>query len=116
MSQMSNSERAMLHNLHTNISACFSEMNYTFEFNPETIKLDLVQKTNPTCHTRHTLGKPELYNWYKQELVKFEKNGQSKFAPFSEYAEYYQMGFSTYIKLLKQTILEAEETNPEYFI
>ncbi len=116
MSQMSNSERAMLHNMHASISACFSELNYTFEFNPETIKLDLIQKTNPTCHTRHTLTKAELYNWYKVELVKYQKNGYSKLAPFKEYAEYYKMGFSTYMKLLTQTINDAEEENPEYFI
>ncbi len=113
---MTSSERAFLYNFMAEMNKGMSEVHYTFEYNVELKDLEIIQKTGPTCHTRHCLTKAELYTWYHEELIKYRAGTSSFSKTFEEYAEYYKMDLKTYLWLINQKIKDAVDNNPEYFI
>ena len=113
MSNMTQSERVILQNMHRAISESASEQHFTFEYNKENKSLYLTTKSASTCHTRHTITKSELYNWYKSELISLNS---FKIGRFREYADYYNLSYIEYINIIKETITNTENTNPELFI
>ena len=118
---MSQGERVMLQQLHQSIANAFTEQCWTFLYNKETKKLDLVQQNSPRCHTRYCSTKVELFTWYRKTL---RDVADPTYIPplvdyatvFAEYAEYYGITYDTYISMITQTINSAYITNPEYFI
>ena len=113
---MTQSERTLLHNVMAEMNKGISEVHYTVEYNSALKILEIIRKTGSTCRTRHCLTKAELYSWYFTELKKYDKGVSSFQDTFAEYAEYYKMDLKTYIVMIKQTISDAVDNHPEYFI
>jgi hypothetical protein len=121
INQSRQSELQMLQSLHKSIADTFEEQCWTFQYNKITKQLDLVQKVGPTCRTRYCSTKLELLEWYRKTLYdisdpNFVPQLVDYTAVFSEYAEYYGIGYDEYITLLTETVENIFSNNPEYLI
>lgn len=104
--------------LYKSIQDEMSTDHWTFVFNPTTIRLELIQKRSPTCHTRHCLTKSELLNWYEEEVYKYDNNIPNVLGNmyFRDYAKHFDMSEKTFADLIRATILELKEEHPENFV
>jgi len=118
---MTQSARTMLHGLQQSMSEAMTKECWTFLYDKENKKLEMVQKIGSSCYTQYCDTKSELLTWYKKTLRDI---ADPTFKPalvdysvlFAKYADYYGISYEDYIPLITNVIEEAYAENPEYFI
>lgn len=89
---------------------------YTFTYDSENHKLDMVYIANSRCMTKHTDTPAQLVKWYDNILREYYTQEQRAYEELGKFATYYKLAYSDYITLLFYTLRDLEETNPEYYV